>query len=77
MNGKGRIKKIVCPHCNYMLYLHKEIGADLKTIKTWRCYNKVCIQLWPENWFNRFKQFEDHVLRDKDDVDDFNERWDK
>lgn len=55
------IVTVKCPFCKNLMYLKNLYLAPNEIIKRWAC--KDCVFMYPEHYFDEFKQFEDCVVR--------------
>lgn len=73
MDKKGKIIRVVCPHCGLEMRekLRAVTGETLfnsyKKIasKYWEC--KDCVYIFGYGWFDTFFQYERFILREKED----------
>lgn len=82
MNNKGKIIKMICPHCqrHEMDKFEKVIQTGFNSCRreyTWRCPD--CVYIYSEMWLNdpRFTHIERFVLRDEESLADWKKlnRW--
>ena len=74
MNHKGKIVRAVCPMCRRKeMYKHIKVDTvnpfNKDKIETWRCPD--CVYVFMEQWFDKFDQYEQFLLRSEEDSLEF------